>query len=135
MEEQRQGSYYRCHERHVDDLACQFGRDRGEQRREWAQENAVHVTVTDAVTYRPIRLRVGQLIDEDEEQVIRDKLALGQSLNWFSARGGRPDKERDEWRDHPAKGKQKEEAAVLQPRHPGTFDERPAAMKVHSTPP
>ena len=86
--------------------------------------SAVHPPVADHVADGPVGLRIGDLVDQDQDQVVGDELAAGQPADASLARRGGPDEQIDQRRDHPAKRQQEEETAVLHPREPRSAHER-----------
>ncbi len=88
----------------------------------------VYLPVADQVSHSPVDLGIGDLIYQDEHQVIRHESAAGVPTQAAFTGCRRPDQQIDQWRDHPAKGQNEKEAAVLHPGEPQSrINARPPA--------
>ena len=54
----------------------------------YVNEQPVHRSVVDQVADSPVGLRVGELVDQDQDQVVGDKLAAGEAADRLAAGGG-----------------------------------------------
>ena len=118
----------------VDHFAGQLGGQDVVEGRERAQQPGVQPAGADHVAEGPVGLGVGELVDEDQGQVVAGELGGGHPADRGIAGGAVPDEEVHQGRDHPAEGQQEEEAAILHPGEPGALDQCPSAAVVHSLP-
>ena len=84
-QDQRQHDHHRHVEDQVDHLAGHLGGQRVVDRRQRAQQHAVHLPVADQVAHRPVGLRVGDLVDQDQDQVVGHELAAASARRWLPA--------------------------------------------------